>query len=734
MDSILAIGVGLVLRIVVDVATDNDDRVGGVLVGLWEGVVLNHFIQRMPRSFDPYLGFGFRIFVDFLFTQSLSRLSLIVLWALVGMLLADIAPNIWRDSGLRHLYRQVRKDVRHVKRSVPRIRIKNDFPSVHLFNRSRSTSSNASSSIRSDRAIPSRSPAPSPTPGHARRSGPSPPGTFPDVSGWSETNTEVSDLRERVVTNPGPSPALIPSREHVAYEHIDTTHAATSQTRTTIIQDTTITIRQTQNESVRLETSANTTTFGATAASTSIESVDDPSRHNPPAIPDDWVDIDHPTPAKPNEPVAPLQTDPDPTPTQPGPSTPTQSRPASILDPPPPIHILPDIPDVDHGDRASRLPDQIPLPSSRAASVIGGVYDQPEPRSALRDNLRSRVDKAASEIGVNPAKPLASIVETQSTKSQSTTRSWTSWVRPGPKQSVEVTVPEPPPKETQGEPVGQSKPDAGSAVQGSEPKIPTPAQVDPSSSILTQPGDPSPLLLSLNRNHSSNKNNPKSVHLDADKKAGGEASRTSPLDLLTPSGSPPPPFTEFAGVPEGLAAGEGPVGQDPATQDEAPTELTQEQKAAEEKRIAFLMIQVQELEGSRVKLEKTLDKEDDPAGSPANAIVSDLEDEAKMISSIKARIAKKKFSEPPLNPPINEIFLTHKSVAEAQYTITSAILDELLARDDAGPMTIQFTINKQKLLKTKPAKETKDAVLAFVKRHRFTAREGATPGIINVTF
>ncbi|KAG6373970.1 hypothetical protein JVT61DRAFT_6137 [Boletus reticuloceps] len=633
MDSVLAIGVGLVLRIVVDVATDNDDRVGGVLVGLWEGVVLNHFIRRMPRSFDPYLGFGFRIFVDFLFTQSLSRLSLIVLWALVGMLLEDIAPNIWRDSGLRHLYRQVCKDVRHVKRSVPWIRIKNDFPSVRLFNRSRSTSSNASSSIRSDRAIPSRSPAPSPTPGHARRSGPSPPGTFPDVSGWSETNTEVSDLRERIVTNPGPSPALIPSREHVAYEHINTTHAATSQTRTTTVQDTTITIRQTPNESVRLETAANTTTFGATAASTSIESVDDPSRHNPPAIPDDWVDIDHPTPAKPNEPVAPLQPDPDSTPTQPGPSTPTQSRPASILDPPLPIHILSDIPDVDHGDRASRLPDQIPLPSSRAASVIGGVYDQPEPRSALRDNLRSRVDKAASEIGVNPAKPLASIVETQSTKSQSTMRGWTSWVRPGSKQSVDVTVPEPPPKETQGEPVGQSKPDAGSAVQGSEPKIPTPAQVDPLSSILTQPGDPSLLLLKSEPQPQQQQEQsqistsgqvPASAGVDsspvppqgADKRDGGEATRTSPLDLLSHR----------------------------LTTSSIYRICWQEQQAAEEKCIAFLMIQVQELEGLCTKLEKTLDKEDDLASGPANAIVSDLEDEAKMISSIEARIVKKKFS------------------------------------------------------------------------------------------
>ncbi|KIJ68132.1 hypothetical protein HYDPIDRAFT_47921, partial [Hydnomerulius pinastri MD-312] len=91
MESVLAIGVGLALRVVVDAATDNDNRVGGgsstiscVLVGLWEGVVLNHFVQKMPRSFDPYIGLGFRVFVDFLFTQSISRMALVALWTVVG--------------------------------------------------------------------------------------------------------------------------------------------------------------------------------------------------------------------------------------------------------------------------------------------------------------------------------------------------------------------------------------------------------------------------------------------------------------------------------------------------------------------------------------------------------------------------------------------------------------------------------------------------------------------------
>jgi hypothetical protein len=749
MESVLAIGVGLGLRIVVDVATDNDERVGGVfhllpfnvtyliptsgvLVGLWEGVVLNHFVRRMPRSFDPYLGFGFRIFVDFLFTQSLSRLALVVLWALVGMLLADVAPNVWRDSGLRHLYRQVCKDVRHVKRSVPHIRIKNDLPSVRLFNKSRSSSSSVSGSIRSDRAAPSRSPAPSrpSTPGPARRQGPSPPGTFPDVSGWSETGTDISNPRERVII-PGPSPALIPSREHAAYERIDTTHVTTSRSRSTTVQDTTITFTHTQDESVLSDTGINVATLGATAASTSHEPIDDPSRHNPPAIPDDWVDVNHPMTARSNEPVAPFQPDPESTPEpQPGPSTLTQSRPASVLGPLPAIDVLPNIPDVDHVNRASRPAAQIPLPESRAASVIGGVYDQPQPRSALRDSILSRVDKAISEIGVDPAKSLARPVDTQSTKSQSTSRSWTPWGQPKPK---DADPPELPPKETQREPVGLRKPDVGGANQGSEPQIFTPAQQDPPTSILTQPGDALPLLFTSEPQSKQQQALPQTSQPDqapgpsvgvaalpqgkVDKGDTAGPRQTSLFDLSpptrmppqgrdalpllftsepqseqqqaqpqtsqpdqaprpsvvvdssaappqgradngdtvgprkaslfslpSPSRTPPPPFTEFAGVPEGPAAGEGPAEEYPVTQDEAPTELTKEQIAAEEKRMAFLLTQVQELEGSRGDLRKKLDREDDPASGPAKAIESDLEDADKTLSSIKARMVKKKFS------------------------------------------------------------------------------------------
>ncbi|KAG8214058.1 hypothetical protein J3R82DRAFT_10815 [Butyriboletus roseoflavus] len=717
MESLLAIGVGLVLRIVVDVATqENDGKVGGVLVGLWEGIVLNHFVRRMPHSFDPYLGFGFRIFVDFLFTQSLSRLALVALWALVGMLLSDVAPNIWRDSGLRHLYRQVCKDVRHVKRAVPRIRIKNDFPTVRLFNQSRSTSSEVSGSIRSDRAAPSRSPVPSraPTPGPARRPGRSPPGTFPDVSGWSETATDVSCLRDRIVTTPGPSPALIPTLEHAAYARIDATPVSASQTQTNTVQDTIITITQTQNESVLLDTIVDATVLGVTAASTSLEPIDDPSRHDPPTIPDDWVDVTRPAPAQSNEPVAPFQLDSDSTPEhQPGSSSPTQSRPASILDLPPAFDALPDIPDVDHAKRVSRPPDRIPLPESRAASVIGGVYDQPHSRSALRDSLRSRVHTATSEIGVDPT---TSFAATQSTKSQSMSRGWTgftpSWTRPKPKGLVDVDAPEGPPKDTQEGPADQGKPDVGGAVQGSEPQLPTPAQVDPPANILTQSGGTPPLLLKpepeqRQEQHQTSKpdqiptddagidSSPTPLQGGTDKRDNADPSRTSPFDIPSPSRTPPPPFTEFAGVPEGPAAGEGPAEQDPVTQDEAPTELTKEQKAAEEKRTAFLVTQAQELEKSRAKLQARLD-DDDSKSRSGQAIESDLEDQEKTLIDVKARIAKKKFS-------------------ESLFAITSAMLEVMLKQDDAGPMIIQATINKQKSLKGK-AKETKDALVAFAKQ------------------
>ena len=111
MDSLFAIGLGLGLRFLVDVVTQHDFRVGGSLVGLWEGAVLYHFIGKMPRSNDPYIAYAVRLFVDFLFTESWYKLALVLLWTGLGLVLSDIAPCFWYDIGLRKIVRRFRRDM-----------------------------------------------------------------------------------------------------------------------------------------------------------------------------------------------------------------------------------------------------------------------------------------------------------------------------------------------------------------------------------------------------------------------------------------------------------------------------------------------------------------------------------------------------------------------------------------------------------------------------------------------
>ncbi|KAF8198086.1 hypothetical protein BJ912DRAFT_57058 [Pholiota molesta] len=48
MDSIFAIGFGLGLRFVVDAVSQHDFKLTGTLVGLWEGIILLHFLRRCP--------------------------------------------------------------------------------------------------------------------------------------------------------------------------------------------------------------------------------------------------------------------------------------------------------------------------------------------------------------------------------------------------------------------------------------------------------------------------------------------------------------------------------------------------------------------------------------------------------------------------------------------------------------------------------------------------------------
>ncbi|KAF8893526.1 hypothetical protein BD779DRAFT_1407186, partial [Infundibulicybe gibba] len=84
MDSIFAIAFGLGVRFAVDLASHHSFKITGTLVGLWEGVVLLHFSKKMPKSYDPYIGYAVRLFVDFLATESIPRLVLVLVWTGLG--------------------------------------------------------------------------------------------------------------------------------------------------------------------------------------------------------------------------------------------------------------------------------------------------------------------------------------------------------------------------------------------------------------------------------------------------------------------------------------------------------------------------------------------------------------------------------------------------------------------------------------------------------------------------
>jgi len=121
MESIYSIIAGLGLRYVVDTVSRHDFKITGTVVGLWEGVILLHFLKKLPKSTDPYLAFAVRLFIDFVVTESVSRLVLVLTWTGMGMILADVAPAVWEDSGLRRVWRRFRRDLYIISESVPTV-------------------------------------------------------------------------------------------------------------------------------------------------------------------------------------------------------------------------------------------------------------------------------------------------------------------------------------------------------------------------------------------------------------------------------------------------------------------------------------------------------------------------------------------------------------------------------------------------------------------------------------
>jgi len=121
MDSIFAISFGLGLRFVVDAVSDHDFKITGTIVGLWEGVIMLHFTKKMPKSSDPFIAYAVRLFVDFLYTESVTRLVLVLVWTALGMVLADVTPAIWYEVGLRRIWRRFRRDIYTISRMIPTV-------------------------------------------------------------------------------------------------------------------------------------------------------------------------------------------------------------------------------------------------------------------------------------------------------------------------------------------------------------------------------------------------------------------------------------------------------------------------------------------------------------------------------------------------------------------------------------------------------------------------------------
>lgn len=110
MESLYSIGLGLGLRFLIDTATKYHGlRVDGILIGLWEGIILSHFVRQFPSSFDPYIAFVFRMFIDILLTRNFARMTIVILWTGLGMILSDVVPEVNHDIRFRRMTRPLRK-------------------------------------------------------------------------------------------------------------------------------------------------------------------------------------------------------------------------------------------------------------------------------------------------------------------------------------------------------------------------------------------------------------------------------------------------------------------------------------------------------------------------------------------------------------------------------------------------------------------------------------------------
>ncbi|KAF5377724.1 hypothetical protein D9757_009347 [Collybiopsis confluens] len=215
MEQVFAIGYGLSLRYLVRTVSNSSLKLTGTLIGLWEGIILLHFTQKSPKSFDPYVAYGVRIFIDFLVTQNVLLQVLVLLWTGMGVVLADIAPSLWDDLGGTRIWSRFQRETKFVRRRMLRVRMSGvPIPSsrrriVRFSNSSSSSpippppppparsiliSSSSSSSatpVSAVSSLPVSSSAPLPTPSSSSRTSPY---SEPDPQSPSQATSTISDL------------------------------------------------------------------------------------------------------------------------------------------------------------------------------------------------------------------------------------------------------------------------------------------------------------------------------------------------------------------------------------------------------------------------------------------------------------------------------------------------------------------------------------------------------------
>ncbi|KAF7307354.1 hypothetical protein MIND_00529400 [Mycena indigotica] len=293
MDGVYSICTGLLLRVVVDAATFHNVKLYGTLIGLWEGIVVLHYVKKVPTSSDPYLALGVRLFVDFIVTASIFRLMIVLLWTTLGSVIADVAPAVWVGYGLKKRWSRLRRELYWTTRLLSR---KRRTATVRFVTVPTIASGSASSDVSSvvgstvvttaaplstlaTESIAPTSPAtrsypPTRLPNRRRRS--SIPGTLPG-SGWSETDTDGGSRVgfDRASTLSG---SVFRSESGFVSESVFPSQASSHITISQFIP---------ANPSEDSLTVSSSQTSRSSSPTYSLEYSDDPSASNPLEIPSD---------------------------------------------------------------------------------------------------------------------------------------------------------------------------------------------------------------------------------------------------------------------------------------------------------------------------------------------------------------------------------------------------------------------------------------------------------------